>query len=468
MVTGGAAGKKRMAVSSLLETRQPNVYIIGDLLSPAYLETTDFDGDPVAFQEVKHRGNIKAAMRDGVLVAKVAAQKITGKKEFDIELDFETESKQEPLLVKKDKSVSVVTMIVEQAMIPTEKPVQPVGEPQACIVRMLAGNVEENEFPVTRNGVTTVGRKFCDIVFPDDDMLSDRHASILHGIDGYSLRDDGSATGIFLKAREAVPLEVISGDLVRMGRQFLLFRNENGTCSFTHYDQSGKQVNQYPLSDKTIVLGRDAPDVTLDKSDMTLSRRHLSIVLKEGKMMVKDLKSVNGSYLKVRSAVSINDGEILRLGRQALKFTLERDNVVGNVRISTKPPVPAVPKTMISQPVPAPAPVVKPPATPMVSSAAPAGNIVTIKNVGKGFEFKKGETICEIAEHNEVKIVAECHAGICGSDPIRVHSGKENCNSMSDDEKGTLEDICNLTPGDCRLACMLKPTGPVEVEILKS
>ena len=66
LVTGGAANKKRIVVNPLLETRQPNVYLAGDVLSPAYFETTEFD-DPSSFKEVKRRGNIKAAMRDGVL-----------------------------------------------------------------------------------------------------------------------------------------------------------------------------------------------------------------------------------------------------------------------------------------------------------------------------------------------------------------------------------------------------------------
>ena len=70
LVAGGAANKKRIVVSPLLETRQPNVYLAGAVLSPAYFETTEFD-DPTTFKEIKRRDNIKAAMRDGVLVAEV-------------------------------------------------------------------------------------------------------------------------------------------------------------------------------------------------------------------------------------------------------------------------------------------------------------------------------------------------------------------------------------------------------------
>jgi hypothetical protein len=91
---------------------------------------------------------------------------------------------------------------------------------------------------------------------------------------------------------------------------------------------------------------------------------------------------------------------------------------------------------------------------------------VVIKNVGKSLPFASGQTLCEIAEKNGVKIVAECHAGICGSDPVKILTGKENLNPMGAEEKGTLEDICGVSPDECRLACMARPKGAVEIEIL--
>ena len=88
LVAGGAANKKRIVVSPLLETRQPNVYLAGAVLSPAYFETTEFD-DPTTFKEIKRRDNIKAAMRDGVLVAEVIDQKLAGKTLIEVQLEFE-------------------------------------------------------------------------------------------------------------------------------------------------------------------------------------------------------------------------------------------------------------------------------------------------------------------------------------------------------------------------------------------
>jgi pSer/pThr/pTyr-binding forkhead associated (FHA) protein/ferredoxin len=424
-------------------------------LSQAYLETDDFKADPATFREIKHRGNIKAALCDGVLVTEVIAQRIAGKKEIDVELKFVDAA---PARTQEQVAAPAATPI-ERVMTSISMPQRASKEksepaPQRpYLVRVIAGSVEEDEFPLNLNGTTTIGRKFCDIVFPDDNYLSERHASIIHGPDGFSLRDDGSSTGVFVKAVEGKSIEVSAGDLLRLGRQFLVFNNDNGSFGFTHYDQTGKELKRHILSDKTIVLGREAPDITLDPKDMTLSRRHLSISVRDGKMIIKDLKSVNGTYLKVRSAVMLEDGDQFRVGQQAFKLSFQKQQAPTKVHVTTKLSMP---------PRSAPAPLPSPPAPAVVAT----GMNVVIKNVGKSLPFASGQTLCEIAEKNGVKIVAECHAGICGSDPVKILTGKENLNPMGAEEKGTLEDICGVSPDECRLACMARPKGAVEIEIL--
>lgn len=454
MATGGPSNKKRMLITPILETQQSNVYLIGDILSQAYLETDSFDADPSTFREIKHRGNIKAAMRDGVIVAKVAAQKIEGKKEFDLVIDFEDAPVEKAKTIPP--SMSVLTPGPPQEVVEAARPPE---ERTAYLVRMLAGNVEEEELTLTKDGVTTIGRKFCDIVFPDDIMLSERHASISQTAEGFLLRDDGSVSGVYLRSREGVPMEVVSGDLLRMGRQFLLFKTSGDSLGFVHYDFNGKNVGTHSVGQKTIVLGREAPDLTLDANDMTLSRRHLAITGKDGKVFIKDLKSVNGTFLKVRSAVNLEDGDQFRLGRQSFKLSLER----------TAAPVVERIRTVVSLGPPPPKPATQAPQPPKgQETPAPGGMTVTFKNAGKSCTFTKGQTLCDIAEKNGIKIVAECHAGICGSDPIRIVSGQENLNPPGAEEAGTLDDICSLTAGEHRLACMAKPTGAVEVETIGS
>jgi ferredoxin len=275
------------------------------------------------------------------------------------------------------------------------------------------------------------------------------------------LRDDGSATGVYLRASEGRPLEVAPGNLVRAGRQFLLFQKTNGNYQFIHYDQTGKEKNRHDLSDKTIFVGREAPDITLDAQDKTLSRRHLSVSLKENKIFIKDLKSVNGTYLKVKTAVKLETGDRFRVGQQAFAFTLKDETAVQSLYVTGKSSIrPAVPieKLEVKK--------AQPKKEPAQAAPSVGGMVITFHNAGRQIEFNKGQSICEVAEENGLPIDAECHAGLCGADPVRIISGNEHVNKMTDDEEATVQD-CQLDPKDCRMACMVRPTGPVVVELLK-
>jgi len=474
MVTGGPGNKQRFVVTPLLETPQPNVYLIGDILSPAYFETENFDADPGSFQEIRRKGNIKAALRDGVLVAEAVAQKLAGKKVIRVDLDFQEDR-------AKPKFAAAKTSMVESGGPPPESfgAARSTEEPQAFLVRLISGNVEADEFAVNKNGITTIGRKDCEINFPDDMLLSSRHASISHGPEGYFLRDDGSTNGIFIRLKEARPLEVFNGNVVRIGKQMLLFDTENGGHSFIHIDTNGKPLNRYELSAQTIVLGRQAPDITLNQEDMTLSRRHLSITVKDRKIWVKDLGSANGGFLKIKNSVPLEPDDQFRVGNQLFKFGLKeevaRRTIIFNTEIkevrsqksegrSQKPEVRS-PKSEVESPrsevrgkrVEE----TRPP------EAKPEGMVVVFKNFGKTCAFKPGQTICEIAEKNGLKFKADCHIGSCGIDPVRMISGIENMSPVGDEEQGTLEDINKLEPGKYRLACVARPKGPVVVEILE-
>lgn len=76
------------------------------------------------------------------------------------------------------------------------------------------------------------------------------------------------------------------------------------------------------------------------------------------------------------------------------------------------------------------------------------------------------KTILEIAEQNNIPIIADCHTGSCCTDPIEIIEGWENLNEMDVLEEQTLfnggYDIKNH-----RLACVARLMGgTVKVRIL--
>ncbi len=434
-VSGGPKNRKRLAVSPLLETCRPNLYLIGDILSPAYLETTDFQGDPSSFPEIKRRGNVKSALRDGVLVSQVIAQKLQGKTEIRVRMKFEEPSSDD---LQKGPGRSTVS------------------PPSAArLIRIQEGNLSAEEFPLG-SGVTSIGNRDCDINFEQDTSLSDRHATIGKEAQGYMLRDAGSSNGVFLQPAAGRAVEVMDGMVVRAGNQWLVFGGTGNPNSLAHYDSRGREVRRLHLEEGTIVLGRRAP-VNLDPSDGALSRRHLSISLKGGKRSVRDLESVNGTHLKVDAPTPIQHGDRIWLGSQILEFSSsEEAGPAAEVRHDTQSklasPFAASPSGQAATADP----------------SLPQGLMVRFENLGKTLPIRAGQTICELAEEHGLKIAAQCHRGICGSDPIRIISGQENLNPMTEGEEDTLDDLCSIDDGQHRLACMARVSGPVAVEIIEN
>ena len=454
-VAGGPKSRQRLVTSPILETAQRNVYLIGDILSPAYLETDDFHADPLGFTEIKRRGNIKSALRDGVLVAQAIAQKLAGTRVVRVHLEFAAD--------------------------PAEDHDAP-REPQPRLVRLLQGGVEAEEYPLRGAERVTIGRHGCDVSFEGDSLLSDIHATISRREDGYYVESPDGAGDTFLRITESRAIELPPGAVVRAGQQWLVFGDGENHCSFTHYDRRGRVVGRHEVPATTIVVGRQAPDITLDPRDMALSRRHLALSGKSGAPTIRDLKSGNGTFLKIDQPTRLEEGDELGLGRQLLRFTVaEPVAPAADVTVDTgiMPVDPAILKPRSSEAATVAAEASETAAIADADSAgartaeapaisAVAGATVTFQNIGKSFPVRDGQTICEIAEEHGIEIAAECHSGICGSDPIRIISGEENLHPMGDDEEATLEEICDLSPKGHRVACMARPTGPVVVEIIES
>ena len=438
--------KKRVVISRHLEAALPGVFVIGDLLSPSYLQIRE--SGPA--EEVKHRGNIKAALRDGVLVAEVLRQKLDGKTEINVEID-DDESAEKPsrkpiveLVATAEYAVPDETAVELRALRRSQIAERP------RLVRMLPGGVEGEEFPLPKRAVTSIGRRpDCDIAFTDDTTMSRRHASIEPREDGIYLVDENSTTGVFLKIPARRKLRITTGDVIRVGRQFLLFARRGSHMGFTHYDIKGRDIGQHELEPGTIVLGRQAPDITLDEQDMTLSRRQLAITVEGTRVLVKDLKTVNGSYLRVQKPRRLSHGEQFRVGKQLFAFSERGDVVLEEDGNSSSTNVSLMTDSL------------------KLAAEGAGRPTVTFQNLDQVCPILPGQSICEAAEAAGLPIASECRSGICGSDPIRILSGKENLLSLADEvETETLADLCELKAGEYRLACMCRVKGSIVVDLV--
>jgi thioredoxin reductase/ferredoxin len=470
MVHGGKRNKKRMIVTPYLETRVPNVYMAGDLLSQAYFRTEDFDADPSAYEEVSHRGNVKGSLRDGVFVANVIKQRMDGDGTVDLALALEDA---EPVAASETSVDSGAE--VDATTSGADAPESDGEESEARLFQILPNGTVESEHPIPLNKVTTIGRRESDINFPDDVTLDNKQVSLSHDKDGFHLWDNTSK-GVFLVVPSS-KFELAPGALLRAGRQFMLICEQgNGRFWFNHYDYKGTQIGQHWIQEKPKVCGREAPDITLDPNDMSLSRRHFAINLSDGKVVIKDLRSANRTFMRVQEMIDIKHGYQFQVSGKLFMFSESKDAILDEGIAETKAPListgpPPPPEGTPSQPVaaaPAPAAAAAAPVAAPEPAAAPSGGGMTVTiEGGLTIPVAEGQTICEAIEAAGIPFKAECHVGVCGADPIEIVSGQENMKSDPDDqEEETLEDLCNLEPGLCRLACKAQIKGPVTIKIL--
>jgi ferredoxin/pSer/pThr/pTyr-binding forkhead associated (FHA) protein len=336
----------------------------------------------------------------------------------------------------------------------------------AYLVALLPDDSKGESPPVRENQSVTLGRSEGDIRFPQDTWLSPRHASLASAADGFLLRDDGGQTGVYLRLAAGRALAVPPGSYVRVGTHFLRFVVQDGKAIVENRTWEGQLVGTHPVSAAVMTLGRTIADVEIDPEDLTISKRHLSVQFVEGKLLVADAGSTNGSYLKVNGSVPVQDGDEIRLGQQRLRLEIVKEEarqaqqrMEQSGTITFRAMAPAAP----APPTPAgPAPSV--PAAP-ARAAAPGECEIVFANLDRAVVVDPEYSILEAAEENDIEMACDCRGGTCGADPVRILAGIENVSEVEPLEAEWLKKFGFEAP-ECRFACMARVSGNVTVEIL--
>jgi len=88
---------------------------------------------------------------------------------------------------------------------------------------------------------------------------------------------------------------------------------------------------------------------------------------------------------------------------------------------------------------------------------------VTFMPAGQSFEVTPGTTILVSAIQNGLQLRHDCTEAICGTDRVKIVSGKEQLSEKTENEELTLE-MMNAGP-DERLGCVARVLGDVTVEL---
>jgi pSer/pThr/pTyr-binding forkhead associated (FHA) protein len=91
-----------------------------------------------------------------------------------------------------------------------------------------------------------------------------------------------------------------------------------GKLVIIYGDHAGRE---YRLGSKEVLIGReDLCDITIN--DSSVSRKHASIESKDGRFLLQDLKSTNGTQVNGESidVHILSYGDKIRIGRTVLQF----------------------------------------------------------------------------------------------------------------------------------------------------
>jgi len=194
---------------------------------------------------------------------------------------------------------------------------------------------------------TTIGRENCDLNYPNDPLLSPRHASVRVREGKLCLKDLNSRNGTFVRQRE--DSELMAGDVFLIGRELFRIttqsldepmppgsaqatmvmsgapRLQKGpiTAKLERIQLNGDVIEEFKLEKSETTIGRVNGDLVF-KDDLYMSGTHARIVAQPGRFLLQDLRSRNGIYRKLRGEAELTDGDEFFLGEQLFHVEIKK------------------------------------------------------------------------------------------------------------------------------------------------
>lgn len=188
-------------------------------------------------------------------------------------------------------------------------------------------------------GENVIGRDSEHEVLSSDRFLDGSHACFVVDGDTITVRDLDSLNGVYERITEIT--ELSHGDMVRVGQEVLRFQlldqsepaveaSADGT-TIAGSSPAGAWGTLERLSSPDVasftfmlrgaeqVLGRERGDI-LFRDDGYVSGRHARLFADSGRYFIEDLKSSNGSFVRIRGERNIQSGTLLLLGEQPFRL----------------------------------------------------------------------------------------------------------------------------------------------------
>jgi pSer/pThr/pTyr-binding forkhead associated (FHA) protein len=194
------------------------------------------------------------------------------------------------------------------------------------------------------------GRTEGPLLFQDDPFLSPRHANFYYKDTKLHVRDEVSANGVFVRIR--APTTLKHGDTFLIGEQVIrveatppetagLGPDDDGTYVFASPRRASRMRLVQLLrggdiglcvraTGEVVTMGRDGNDINFP-DDPFISGRHAQVAIsgaidsEKGTtmgMILSDLGSKNGTFLRIRQDTLLSHGDYVFMGQQLLRVEI--------------------------------------------------------------------------------------------------------------------------------------------------
>ncbi len=218
---------------------------------------------------------------------------------------------------------------------------EPAGKDKTCKLVTIDQTGREGMTFTLRSGETLCGRVNGVVLF-DDPFVSPTHCKFNFAGGKLKVLDQESLNGIYLRVRD--DRKLADGELLRVGRQLYRFeRLTSAAIQIKKPDADDSRIWGSPhpgafariiqilddgrtgeirlLSGERCQLGREVGDIVIP-SDGFISGRHCVFIKQGDDVVVQDLGSSNGTYVRVRKEADVAHGDFLLVGNQMLRVEI--------------------------------------------------------------------------------------------------------------------------------------------------
>jgi pSer/pThr/pTyr-binding forkhead associated (FHA) protein len=212
----------------------------------------------------------------------------------------------------------------------------PGARPRVSLRVVRADGGTESVVAMQRD-MLTCGRQ-ADLSLPDDPFVLPVQVRFFFSGPRLAVEDVGGANGVFVRLRQE--RELSTGAELRVGRQRLVLEpvpsaavGAGNTQVWGSPDagyrfrlvqmlEGGMRGAAFPLKEGENLLGREVGDLTFP-TDGFVSGRHALLTVRQERLVVRDVGSSNGTFVRVIAPSFVEHGDQFLIGRQLLRVELQ-------------------------------------------------------------------------------------------------------------------------------------------------